>query len=304
MKLKDSKEGNTLKKDKSGQQYHIPPFPSDLADVVSDKVFDRLSRWRNIAGKRNKSKSELQQFNDNTYTLFGGHERPKKPLDKGKEREFNRYDGPHDRDRTKRKHSSKDNHYVKSKKSRHVHEEESTVESTSSSEMSHGNYSSDSEESSQVHHKSLSKKQPKKKKQKNKKQPHRINDIAFSDTFFSSKTSIHGYMMFQLFGLHDSEVDYVYLMRRKSQVSNAFADFVRNVGAPNYMINDHAEEVTGEDWLDVARRSMIETFISEPHNQNQNPAERRGGALKGNLQLLFFNTPWASLSYWCYGITF
>jgi hypothetical protein len=70
------------------------------------------------------------------------------------------------------------------------------------------------------------------------------------------------------------------------------------------MINDHAKELTGEEWLKVARRAMIETFVSEPHHQNQNLAERRGGALKDNLQLLFYNTPWAPYRFWCYGLEF
>ena len=49
---------------------------------------------------------------------------------------------------------------------------------------------------------------------------------------------------------------------------------------------------------------MIDTIISEPFHQNQNPAERRGGALKANLQVLLHNTPWAPLNYWCYAISF
>ena len=43
--------------------------------------------------------------------------------------------------------------------------------------------------------------------------PHRINDVCYSDTFFSSITSTRGYKMFQLFGLRDCNVDYVYLMK-------------------------------------------------------------------------------------------
>ena len=30
----------------------------------------------------------------------------------------------------------------------------------------------------------------------------------------------------------------------------------------------------------------------------------RGGAIKDNLQLLFFNTPWAPYRFWCYGLEF
>ena len=104
--------------------------------------------------------------------------------------------------------------------------------------------------------------------------------------------------MFQLFALKDCKVDYLYLMKQKSQAHIAFEDFVREVGAPNYMINDHAEELTGENWLKVARRSIIDTHVTEPYHQNENLAERRGGGLKDALQLLFFNTPSAPLMYW------
>ena len=128
--------------------------------------------------------------------------------------------------------------------------------------------------------------------------PHRVNDVCYSDTFFSSISSIRGYTMFQLFSLRDCKVDYAYLMRQKSQAHLMFQDFVRSVGAPNYVINDNAEELTGDDWLRVARNAMIETYTSEPEHQNSNLAERRGGALKDALLKLFHNTPWAPLAYW------
>ena len=72
--------------------------------------------------------------------------------------------------------------------------------------------------------------------------------------------------MFQLFCLKSCKVDYMYLMKKKSQASSAFDDFVRQVGAPNYVINDHASELIGEDWLNVAQKAMIDTFITEPHH--------------------------------------
>ena len=127
--------------------------------------------------------------------------------------------------------------------------------------------------------------------------PHCINDVCYSDTFFSSLASVRGYIMFQLFALLECKVNKVYLMRRKSQAHDKFADFVRQVGAFNYMITDHAEEL-GADWLAVARRSMIDTFLTEPYHQNSNLAERRGGSLKDAMQILFLNTPWAPLKYW------
>ena len=128
--------------------------------------------------------------------------------------------------------------------------------------------------------------------------PHRINDVCFSDTFFASVSSIRGYSMFQLFCLRDAKTDFAFLMRKKSQAPSKFADFVRDIGAPNYMINDNAQELSGEEWTKVARHAMVSTYFSEAEHQNQNLAERRGGAIKDALQILYLNTPHAPLSYW------
>ena len=128
--------------------------------------------------------------------------------------------------------------------------------------------------------------------------PHRINDVVFSDTFFSSVTSIRGYSMFQLFSLRDAKTDFVFLMRKKSQAASKFSDFIRDIGAPNYVINDNAQELSGEDWTNVARHAMVSTYFSEAEHQNQNLAERRGGGIKDALQILFHNTPIAPLTYW------
>ena len=39
-------------------------------------------------------------------------------------------------------------------------------------------------------------------------------------------------------------------------------------------LNDNAKEMTGEEWINVARRAFIQTFTSEAYHQNQNLAER------------------------------
>lgn len=108
--------------------------------------------------------------------------------------------------------------------------------------------------------------------------------------------------MFQLFCLDTCKLDFLFLMRKKSQAPEMFEDFVRNVGAPNHIINDSAQELTGSAWLKVGRHLIIETHYSEPEHHNQNLAERRGGSLKDALQILFLNTPHPPLSYWCYGL--
>lgn len=127
--------------------------------------------------------------------------------------------------------------------------------------------------------------------------PHMINDICYTDTFFSTLTSVRGYTMFQLFCLKGCKVDHLYLTKQKSQSSDTFDDYIQQVGAPNYVINDHGAELIGDNWLQVSRKAMIDSFITEPHHQNSNLAERWGGALKDALQLLFFNTPWVAFTF-------
>ena len=104
--------------------------------------------------------------------------------------------------------------------------------------------------------------------------------------------------MFQLFALRNCKVDKLFLMRHKSQAPEKFSDFVREVGAPKYMITDHAEELMSSEWLKVACRSVIDTSLTEPYHQNTNLKERRGGSLKDSLQIVFLNTPWVPLYFW------
>ena len=135
--------------------------------------------------------------------------------------------------------------------------------------------------------------------------PHRLNDICFSDTFFSSIKSVRGYTMFQMFSLCDCGHDVPYLMRKESQASNCFRDFVRQIGAPRVIVNDNAKTMTGNNWLSVCRDFCIEDHNSEAYHQNQNLAERRGGIYKLAIIKLFHNTPTSvPISFWCYALEF
>ena len=134
--------------------------------------------------------------------------------------------------------------------------------------------------------------------------PFRINDTCFSDTFFSSITSVRGYTMFQLFAFKYSQFDVPYLMKKKAQANARFRDLVREVGAPNIMVTDGAKEMTGEDWLNTCRQFCISSHMSEAYHQNSSLAERRGGDLKTALIKMFHLTPQAPLAFWCYGMEY
>ena len=116
--------------------------------------------------------------------------------------------------------------------------------------------------------------------------PHRINDVAFTDTFFASVKSIRGYSMFQIFCLRNSMFDCTYLMRKKSQAGDAYADFVRDVGAPAALVHDMSKEQRSEPFRKTSRRAFIEEHDTAPYHQNSNLAERRGGDLKSAVEKL------------------
>lgn len=134
--------------------------------------------------------------------------------------------------------------------------------------------------------------------------PHRVNDVCFSDTFFSLIRSVRGFTMFQMFSLRECGHDVPYLMRKESQASEKLQDYVREVGAPRALVNDNAKTMSGDKWLSVARHFCIETHHSEAYHQNQNLAERRGGMLKHAITKLFHHSEYAPMEFWCYALEF
>ena len=76
--------------------------------------------------------------------------------------------------------------------------------------------------------------------------PYRINDVMYSDTFFSSIPSIRGFKCFQLFALKGSKFTKSKLMRRESQAPGMYKDIIREYGAPNKMVTDNAKVCTGK----------------------------------------------------------
>ena len=134
--------------------------------------------------------------------------------------------------------------------------------------------------------------------------PHRINDVCYSDTFFSSFTSIRGFKCFQLFAFKDSKFTKAKLMKREAQAPEMYEDIIRQYGAPNKCVTDNAKVCKGKRWTSINRWFCIETGLSVPHHQHQNYAEGEGGNLKFRLLKLFHHTPHAPIQYWCYGLEF
>ena len=110
----------------------------------------------------------------------------------------------------------------------------------------------------------------------------RLNKTVATDTFFADcpahDDSILGHggaTMVQLYVGTTSQVTEVYPMKDKSQMSGTFMDFIRTHGAPKMLFSDNAKEQIGHKILDILRHYNIKRHTSEPHYQNQNPAERR-----------------------------
>ena len=71
--------------------------------------------------------------------------------------------------------------------------------------------------------------------------PNRINDVLYSDTFFSSILSIRKFRCFQLFAFKKTKLTTIRLMRRESQAPEAYEDVIREIGAPNRTVTDNAQ---------------------------------------------------------------
>ena len=72
----------------------------------------------------------------------------------------------------------------------------------------------------------------------------------------------------------------VHEMKRENQFVNTLQDQIRKRGAPNRLISDRAQVETSWKVLDILRTLFIGDWQSEPHQQHQNPAERRYQTVK------------------------
>ena len=134
--------------------------------------------------------------------------------------------------------------------------------------------------------------------------PKRIDDVMYSDTFFSTITSIRGYKMFQMFCYKYSKYNVMKLLKRESNVSVVYEDTIIEHGAPNKIVTDNAKSLTSKKFKDVSRKYVIQTGNSAPHSQHQNYSEGEGGNFKFQVCKLLHMTPHAPDVYWCYAASF
>jgi len=84
-------------------------------------------------------------------------------------------------------------------------------------------------------------------------------------------------------------------------VPGAYRDFVSEVGAPNELLTDNSKVQSGEKFAKINRENLTKHIFSTPHNQNQNPAERKIQDVKHRSVLVLFASK-APLVFWCYAV--
>ena len=97
-----------------------------------------------------------------------------------------------------------------------------------------------------------------------------------------------------------------YGMKSEKQFVNTLEDIIRERGAPSKLVSDHAQVQTSEHVKDILRTLVIPSWQSEPHQHQQNPAERRYQTVVHLVNLLLDRTGappnlWLeALKYVCY----
>jgi hypothetical protein len=125
----------------------------------------------------------------------------------------------------------------------------------------------------------------------------RWNEDVATDTFFSDipahDDGISGHggcTMAQLYTGITSHYTKVYPMTSESQFPDTLRDLLRDRGAPNNIKNDGAKAETSNAVKDILRHYKIGQFLSEPNQQNQNPAERRIQDIKNDTNRIMDRT--------------
>ena len=102
-----------------------------------------------------------------------------------------------------------------------------------------------------------------------------------TDTVYSDVKDIeHGHQAAQFFCGHRSLVSDAFGVTTDAQFLQTLQDVVRKRGAPTKLISDRAQAEVSKNVKDYLRWMAIDDWQSEPHRQNQNPAERRYQVIK------------------------
>ena len=135
----------------------------------------------------------------------------------------------------------------------------------------------------------------------------RRHEAVATDTVYSDTPAVDSWVkQAQLFDGKESLVSDIYPMRSGKQFINTLEDNIRRRGAMDKRISDSAKNEISHKVQDILRAYIISDWQSEPHHQNQNPAEWRYKTIKAwtNTIMNRTGTPaycWLlTLQYVCY----
>jgi hypothetical protein len=110
---------------------------------------------------------------------------------------------------------------------------------------------------------------------------HRRDEPVATDTIYADTPAIDsGVTAAQFFVGTKSLVCDIYPIKTDKQFVNVLLDNIRNRGAMTKLISDSARVEISNKVQDILRNLMISDWQSEPHQQHQNPAERRYQVVK------------------------
>jgi len=116
----------------------------------------------------------------------------------------------------------------------------------------------------------------------------RRNEPVATDTMFANVAAVDtpGYTCAQMFVGRSSLLADACGMVSTNEFVNALLDCIRDRGAMDKLISDHANYEMSSRVKDILRALMIGHWKSEPYCQHQNFAEHRWGHVKSNLEWL------------------
>jgi len=113
----------------------------------------------------------------------------------------------------------------------------------------------------------------------------RRNESVATDTFYSGTPAVDdGATSAQFFVGTQTKFVEVYGLKSDSHFIKTLWDTIRRYGAMDVLVSDRAQLEISNKVHDVLRHLCIKDRQSEPHQQNQNPAERRYKDVKFNAQ--------------------
>ena len=125
----------------------------------------------------------------------------------------------------------------------------------------------------------------------------RRNEKAAMDTIYSDTPAADdgisghgGCTMLQFYCGCKSNLAHGEPLRSESNIPDTILDYFRKCGVPTILFSDNAKAELSKAVTDILRQYAVEQQTSEPHHQNQNPAERRIQDIKCMTNILLDRT--------------